>query len=192
MTKNSVVKSFGVQSMTAIQQALGDDISKKSYNHLVKLYLSARKALKDVYVYVHRNLEKEPSLTDAECEFMIRSRDLEEFLRLRVVRFFSSPPAVRARVNLISCPLLYVDDAGSADPKHKPISWSELHLDLDGADIHRSQGITLMCQDAGVQLIYLPASWLGLSPIEPCILLIKQDLHWNCALVNNPDPASMI
>ncbi|KAI9604392.1 hypothetical protein KEM48_000513 [Puccinia striiformis f. sp. tritici PST-130] len=92
MTKNSVVKSFGVQSMTAIQQALGDDISKKSYNHLVKLYLSARKALKDVYVYVHRNLEKEPSLTDAECEFMVKLICLEPslFYNKLMEAFFTS------------------------------------------------------------------------------------------------------
>ncbi|KAH9471251.1 hypothetical protein Pst134EA_005157 [Puccinia striiformis f. sp. tritici] len=79
--KTSAVRLlFGVQSTTAFQQALGDDISMESYNRLVELYHEARKALKDADVYVHKNLKKEPSLTDAEREFMVELIHLEPSL----------------------------------------------------------------------------------------------------------------
>ncbi|KAI7959105.1 hypothetical protein MJO28_002896 [Puccinia striiformis f. sp. tritici] len=81
MIKTSAVRLlFGVQSTTAFQQALGDDISMESYNRLVELYHEARKGLEDVDVYVHRNLKKEPSLTDAEREFMVELIRLEPSL----------------------------------------------------------------------------------------------------------------
>ncbi|KAI7933597.1 hypothetical protein MJO28_017572 [Puccinia striiformis f. sp. tritici] len=50
MIKTSEVQLlFGVQSKTAIPQALGDDILMESYNPLVELY---HKALKDVDVLI--------------------------------------------------------------------------------------------------------------------------------------------
>ncbi|POW21388.1 hypothetical protein PSHT_02494 [Puccinia striiformis] len=230
--KTSAVRLlFGVQSTTAFQQALGDDISMESYNRLVELYHEAQREFMVELIHLEPSLFYDKLITakpyrissSTSPEFFVfidesairfrdirtlsmcelatgttvfrseanRSRDFEEFLRLRVVRFFS-PPAVRARAILISCPLPYGDDAVSADPKTNQYPGSNCILILDDTDIHRSRGITRMCQDAGVQLIYLPTGWSGLNPIEACISLIKQDSRRNQALVNNPDPASTI
>ncbi|KAI7964863.1 hypothetical protein MJO29_002961 [Puccinia striiformis f. sp. tritici] len=240
--KTSAVRLlFGVQSTTAFQQALGDDISMESYNRLVELYHEARKALKDADVYVHKNLKKEPSLTDAEREFMVELIHLEpslfydKLITAKPYRISSNESAIRFRdirtlsmcelatgttvfrseankVIFTLLPAINVSGVHSLTvvkreirsrdfeeflrlrviPKTNQYPGSNCILILDDTDIHRSRGITRMCQDAGVQLIYLPTGRSGLNPIEACISLIKQDSRRNQALVNNPDPASTI